>query len=200
MRSTVAMQVLVLASVIGPWSSRTAQAEATSAPVTIESNSPNVTLEQITGETSASAWGVGGSAHARETMSRTACTVPCIVPLERNTKYFISGRGVHDSSTFVLPIDAKVLKVKAGSETAYNVGLIALTLGGIAAGSSVAGFITGQEKAAVALIAIGGGVAIGGTVLMLMNLTDVETEIGRDLALKQSVPRLGRGLAARFTF
>lgn len=116
----------------------TTRPAAAQTPVHVVSDDiTSITLEQVTGEASTSVWGPGGEVSGVSQSHVTVCTGPCDTPLNMNAKYFISGSGVHDSTTFVIPRGTTNLKVSAGSQVGWMLGVFSFSFGGGAVAGGV---------------------------------------------------------------
>lgn len=173
-----------------------------SSHVEIDSPNPNVTLNQITGESFASASGPGGYASASGQSWATVCIAPCGKTLPRGAYYFVDGPGMPRSGKFLLPPGEARLHVKPGSSGPWAVGLVLLSLGGsavIVGGSlalvgSISTYSKGMATPGFVLLGVGGVATIVGAILMAKNTTDVLDDHGVVLGRKSGTRLTPGGL------
>jgi hypothetical protein len=112
--------------------------------VTVDSDNPHATVMEVTGKQV-----VYGPRYAHTVeLSRPVCTVPCDVPLNRLSSYFVAGDGVLPSRDFLLPPTPGpiVLHVKAGSASLKALGQVLTFAGaGLAIGAVASGVVAALE-------------------------------------------------------
>lgn len=153
--------------------------------VTVQSDNDEVSLNQVTGEAVASAYGRGGSVSASSMSFHSVCRAPCNKLLPSDYKYFVDGDGMPSSRKFLLPVDGSVtVHVNAGNSVLWGAGLFTWLLGGsFALTGVITGPIIGFGGLPAVFIGIGAPMVVIGLPMFLKGRTTVKLKRGSGVAL-----------------
>lgn len=160
----------------------TASADPT---VTIKSDNDEVALNQVTGESVASAYGRGGSVTASSMSYHMVCRAPCNQPVPADYKYFIDGDGMPSSRKFLLPTSGDVtVHVNTGNTAVWVTGLSLWLSGGIVGlTGAITGPIIGFEGISGVMIGVGIPLIAIGVPMFLKGRTTVKIKRRSGVAL-----------------
>jgi hypothetical protein len=182
-----------MVGVVAMISTVAAPADAEEVTVEVSSKNPNVTLNRVVERSFAQASGPGGTATAAGVSYTMACVWPCNKRLDRQAMYFVSGRGVTESESFVLPQGDRVrLDVDAGSKSKRAMGIILTPLGITAAVVGGALMAVEDYRTTGAVIGVVGLAALIPGIIFLATSGTTVTAGGTELA-RGPAPRVALG-------